>query len=217
MDLIETLKVGYMELSNNSMEPKCVGELDENLIKNALIKICDLYLEPKSRNFLKHLVTAFYPINDENLIMTLPREVIDGKQNKCAITGVKVAQIKDIVKYYGGNLIDGMTWNNGLEHTPVNARKGQMKKNCPAVPIEVRNATYGYLSGISNKYLSGEAMVALTIFILDCIEDEDNDISKLIMRPRKIGQEDRTDKHNTNFAMKNLIKEDIIEKLEMIK
>ena len=75
----------------------------------------------------------------------------------------------------------------------------------------------GNLSGISNKYLSGEAMVALTIFILDCIDDGNNDISRLIKRPSKIGQEDRTDKHNTNFAMKNLIKEDIIEKLEMIK
>ena len=129
---------------HNKNQQSDIFHLDKNVVKHALIKICDIWnKDEKSRNFLKHLIDAYINITPLDKISVFPQEIYD------------------ISKSYSCFIIDRARIGvaNNEEEKQIVIKEYQAKLN--ALPKEIRLARFAYCSDKTNKYLSPEAYTAL--------------------------------------------------------
>lgn len=153
--------------------------------KIALKRICYLWNKDiKSRNFVKHLIANFFPLNSFNKVMNFGNDVISANKNICALTDTKLASIRQITEARASLVL----LNAGIEYADTEEKKGQAinkyNQKLNTFPEEIINGKFAYGSETSDKFMSIEAMYALTIFVQNFILI-DNEI-KFTVNKRKI-------------------------------
>ena len=58
----------------------------------------------------------------------------------------------------------------------------KIKEIMRETPVEIKNGTVGYVSKDEKKYLSGEALVALKLFVEDCLIRNEKEVNFLIRK-----------------------------------
>lgn len=165
-------------------EKDSIYEPDKKLTIKAYNNIVQMWnKDQKSRNFLKHIIGAFVPINFFNKILHAPEE-----QMKCAILNIRLTGIgniaKEITKLSMENMFQGakaMT-ENRTERTPEEMKKIQEIKN--SIPVECLNGSCAYFSDTSTKFLSIEALIALRYICEELLFSDDKEAHFTINKKR---------------------------------
>lgn len=195
----------YEGRERNPLEPR------EDQVNRAYNKICEMWnRDEKARGFIKFLIRAFIPMNQEN-------KILDGDVRDCLL-GIKVAGVKPIADAWGKIMLEGMTGK---------AREKAIREGTKGLPAEVKFATFGYYSNDKkcDKYISGETYVALNEFVEDmCYDDEDNEVKTLMMQKMWAEKKKSMPKKSTDekpkvvkYQVSSMIDDETIKKLKGIK
>lgn len=178
--------------------PRKIGQPDEKLTTKAYNLICDMWNKTeKSRNFLKYLIHEFLPIRNESKVISYTEEDITLDKNRCCVLRTKLAGIEDIMNFFAQIKI------NPLDTIPADKWE-KIKKSRRDIPIEVKNSTIGYISKDGNKYLSGEALVALQLFVNDCIKEGEKEISRMFKKKNSDSEKKEPKKKEKKVKVKTL-------------
>lgn len=160
-------KVNFIEKYDFSyIEPKKqVWDLNKELVEKAYKNICIMWNKDyKSRGFLKHLISSFFPINSFNKIAKRGDVEI-----RCAILGIKLTGIVEcseaLTKISMGRMFIDAKYlgNEDKTYSKEDFEKiNQLLKECP---VECKNGSIAYFSENSTKYLSAEALHAFQVFV----------------------------------------------------
>jgi len=171
----------------NEMKPReAIWDPNPQDVQNAFDKLKVMWnKDQKSRNFTKHLISAFLPYNSWNRLMNVPEKVetplikIDDndlkKPFKCAILNHNVTGIENISKHATEYNMKKMFIDAHIVCEEV--VEGQEKRThytpeeCEELnsikrkqPIEIQNYRIGVASDTSDKYLQVESIIALLHF-----------------------------------------------------
>ena len=223
-EFVEQLKEKYTETPLTLTYPegkRTIMDPNEELTGKALIKICEMWnATDGSRNFLKHLIKNFLPINPMSKILTFSEEDIQNNLNRCCILGIKLASVKSITDYWSKFMtektaIDGKAMmEKRTELTEQEKRK--LEKLKKAMPVEVRNATIAYMADGSSKFMSAEALLALKLFVEECVMGDVKEVVYII-NPKPVGKKKFTAEKKTagnTFGLQEFVGEDVLEKLK---
>lgn len=198
--------------------------------KIALKRICYLWNKDiKSRNFVKHLIANFFPLNSFNKVMNFGNDVISANKNVCVLTDTKLASIRQIAEVRTSLIV----YKAALEVTLTEEEKKQAldkyNQKLNTVPEEIINGKFAYGSETSDKFMSIEAMYALTVFIQNFILI-DNEIKftvnkrKIKLANKEIPKKQRLNNKQINeitrvntFGMTSHISKDTFNKLKDLK
>lgn len=237
-EVVEKLKEKYktkqIKLYSED-NPRRVGQPDEKLVTKAYNQYCDMWnSNDKSRGFVKYLVHNFLPIDNMSKVLSYSEEAIKNGTNKCCVLRIKLGNVGEIIDYFskvGMQRLMGSAkvYKEGRTRLPKEQYL-EIKKLQDAAPVEVKNATIGYLSKDEKKYLSGEALIALREFITDCMllgeKSVEFLINKLMINSAQEGikKEKRLNNKQINqvvarntYGAKNFLDEDTISKLKELK
>ena len=160
-------------------KPETLWEYNPEVVDKAYKIICKMWnKDQKSRNFVKHLVSAFLPYNPWNRLMFVPDETknqpirIDTNdlktEFKCAILNHKVTGIKNIASGITPHAMKKMSIDC---HCSVEGRDKYTDTEIEEltlvrsmIPVEIIETRVGVSSETSTKYLQVEAVQALLIF-----------------------------------------------------
>jgi len=228
-EIVERLKE-HVEKNPITLEKKDeernITDPSEEQINKAYIKICEIWNSTeKSRNFLKHLIQSFLPVNMNNRIAEFTEEEITNDVNRCCILGIKMAGINDIsdklTVYLQEKLkIVSLAAQENREMTDKEVK--HLKKIYYALPIEIQHATQGIRSSESKKYLSLEANLALLQFTQDAILNGEKDVEFTVNHKSRSNFKKRnTEKFQSpkqkGFEMASMLDEDTLKKLKGLK
>jgi len=187
-------------------EQKKIWDPNPKLTEKAYKIICQAWLkDDKSRNFVKHLIAAFFPINSFDKILNAGDEEL-----KCAILGIKLTGI--------GNISTGITEFNMAKmmadaHATIEERKQYTEEEVQkletirdSLPIEIREGRFAWCSDRSDKLLSNEALTAFRIFVetVAFIPEFEKEFTFLIKK-----MQINSFQENTNFINNKLDKTEI--------
>ena len=189
-EVVEKLKERYKDTNiklYTEEEPRKIGQPDEVLTTKAYKQICDMWnVNEKSRGFVKYLIQNFLPIDQFSKVFNYSEEDIKNDKNRCCILRIKLGNIGDMADYFAKV---GMSRLRGAVKAQEEGRTRLPKKEYEEIkklqretPIEIKNGTVGYLSKDGEKYLSGEALVALQLFVQEALLDGDKEIEFVIRK-----------------------------------
>ena len=167
-------------------------------VQNAFERLKQMWnKDQKSRNFTKHLISAFLPYNSMNRLLNVPEKVetpiikIDDNDLKtpfkCAILNCTITGIGNISKHVTEYNMKKMFIDGHIACEDI--VEGQEKRThytseeCEELnsikrkqPIEIQNYRIGVMSDTSDKYLQVESIIALLHFATEMmfISDELN-------------------------------------------
>lgn len=208
-NIVEKIKGTPIVIYSGENKRNSLGDPDEVLVKRAFEKICESWNKSEnSRKFIKHIISAFYPAKDSQRVESFKEEDIKADKNRCCILGVKMAGVEEI----------GKEWMAlGLENLFVKIKDKKILAKRNNLPVEVRNATFAYSSKKSDKFMSGEATLALSIFIQLCREYGEYDVVEMFMPKEKKERNNRKANESAGSNLGSLLDEDIMMKLKSIK
>jgi len=170
----------------NEMKPReNIWDPNPQDVQNAFEKLKVMWnKDQKSRNFTKHLISAFLPYNSWNRLMNVPEKV---ETFKCAILNHNVTGIGNISKSATEynmkkmfidahinceDIVEGQ--EKRTHYTPEECEELNSIKR--KQPIEIQNYRIGVMSETSDKYLQVESIIALLHFATEImfISDELN-------------------------------------------
>ena len=223
-ELVEKLKEKYTneQIKLYSAEsPRKVGQPDEKLVTRAYVQICDMWnSNDKSRGFIKYLIRNFVPVNNNSRVMEYPEEEVANDKNRCCILRIKLANAEEIVDYFSKVSIAKL--RGGVsEGEEKRLPKKEWEELQRTTPIEVKNGTFGYISKDGEKYLSGEALTALNLFVTDVMGDEEiQSVLIQIQKKKSAGtkpysKDRRPGRRSTSYS--GAIDDDTLSKLEELK
>jgi hypothetical protein len=127
----------------------------------------------KSRNFIKHLISNFIPINYFNKVSKF-ETTLDGKINikKCAILGFKLVSINELILTL--KELDPLI--KEIKESGDNSRLSEIDEFISKQPIEIKEYSIAYYSPNTDKYLSIHALNALNYFTEQGLLIADKDI-----------------------------------------
>lgn len=209
-------------------------KINWNLVDKAFQKICKMYNKDyKSRNFVKHLISNFLPINPWNKVLNFPEEEISKGKNVDCLLNIKLAGINQIseamsevgmirMRINAKCLLEKREKYTDEEIKELNDVKSKY-------PIEIVKSSFGYMSENSDKYLCTESLQSLLAFAQECIMRDVRDIVFLMSKKRVAMANNRLPKkHQLNnkqinevskanaFDMSHHLSKDTIEKLQGI-
>lgn len=156
----------------------------KNFLK-ALDTLCDSWNKDiKSRNFVKHLIGAFLPVDEFNKVFSFSDEQLKQKQNKCALTGLWVCGIKDVADFGASMLIPRARFDVAQTDEEREEAKKIYQEELNKFPAAVRNKNICYLSDTSNKFISIDGMQALILFTQECILRDEKEVLFVINKKR---------------------------------
>lgn len=238
-EIVERLKTQYTEENPMKLyteeEPRRVGQPDEKLTTKAYIQICEMWNNnEKSRGFIKYLIHNFLPIDNLSKMLSYSEEEVEQGLNRCCILRIKLGDIGEMVDYFA---------KVGMERLQANAKAytegrdkiskedwQKIKEIMRQTPVEIKNGTVGYISKDEKKYLSGEALVALNIFVDDCLIRSEKEITFLIRKKmfsegqKTVKKEKRLNNKQLNqvtaksvYGAKSFMDDETISKLQELK
>ena len=163
-------KIEICKLELPDIERKQIWDPRVELIHEAYDKIVIIWnKDQKSRNFIKHLIACFLPIDQWSRAFNLNPE----EENKCAILGVKLAGMKQISEGLADMGMKKMMIDCHLIGEERKKYTEEELKEIEAIkakyPDEIQYAQVAYLSDKSDKKLSQEAVLALLNFTQNTI------------------------------------------------
>ena len=237
-EFVEELKNKYKD-KNVSLyteeSPRRWGDPDEAMVTKAYNQLCEMWnANEKSRGFVKYLIHNFLPINPMNKMLAYSEEEVNEGKNRCCILKIKLANIADIADYgvkVGMERMIGSAkaYEQGRTKLPKEEWE-KIKKLQREAPIEVKTGTVGYVSNDENKYLSNAALVALQLFVNDCLFGGEKEIeftiNKIMINKAQAGvkKEKRLNGKQVNkvlarnvYGTKDMIDDETFSKLKGLK
>ena len=189
-EVVEQLKEKYKDSQvklYSEEEPRRIGQPDEALVTKAYNQICEMWnSNEKSRGFIKYLIRNFLPINNFAKVMSYTDEEVEQGLNRCCILRIKLGNVGEIIDFFtkvGMERMSGVAKaiSEGNDRIPEETWN-KIKKMRKDVPVEVKNSTIGYISKDEKKYLSGEALAALQLFVTDSLFGGDKSVEFVIRK-----------------------------------
>lgn len=211
--------------------PQKLGQPNEDQINKAYQKICELWNKTDgSREFVKHLIRGFLPINTGTLVASFTEEQVKNNINRCCILNIRVAGANNIIKSHDEvkaeeALVDKAMTETGRKERTKEEKK-RINKLLNKMPIEVRTGTTAYCSATSEKLLSNAAEWALSLFVSDCIrgEEKEKDIAWIIRAKTReeagLPAKEKKPKQKpikSTYGMGHFLNEETVKKLKGIK
>lgn len=209
-NIVEKIKETPIVIYTGDKKRTNLGDPDETLVQKAFAKICEYWNKSEnSRKFIKHIISAFYPVKDSQRVESFKEEDTKNDKNRCCILGVKVAGVDEI----------GKEWMAlGLENLFVKIKDKKILTKRNSLPVEIRNATFAYSSKKSDKFMSSESALALAYFVDMCLEYGEYDVVDMfIPRERPIKKEKKEKESSTGSLLGSLLNDDVMMKLKGIK
>lgn len=228
---LESRAKDYLE----SDEIKNITDIEEkhskDLITKAYIKICQLWnKDSKSRNFIKHLILNFIPINEWNKILNFPESELKENKNHCCILNIKLIGIRKLSEELAEFKIKQMyitaETDNDKKQKLIDEYNSEIKK----LPTEIKFKDYAYFGNKSDKYLSKYALIALKNFISETLLSDEKEINFLLNKMRFKQAQERFPKNKqlnnselnkvvkaSTFGLRNIIDDKTLEKLKVLK
>lgn len=228
---LESRAKDYLE----SDEIKNITDIEEkhskDLITKAYIKICQLWnKDSKSRNFIKHLILNFIPINEWNKILNFPESELKENKNHCCILNIKLIGIRKLSEELAEFKIKQMyitaETDNDKKQKLIDEYNSEIKK----LPTKIKFKDYAYFGNKSDKYLSKYALIALKNFISETLLSDEKEINFLLNKMRFKQAQERFPKNKqlnnselnkvvkaSTFGLRNIIDDKTLEKLKVLK
>lgn len=164
---------------------------DPQLVRKAFKEIERLWNdELTSRKFVKHLMSAFLPINPFNKVMKTGKFDI----LRCAINGTRLVGLMNIAEEWSKISTENIFLQANIY---LNEEGGKEKIEEAKAKIEeakskmseaVRTGSYAMMSESSSKVLSREAIAALSLFTEAMILRGNKDVQGIFYKMRKLEQ-----------------------------
>ena len=179
----------------------------EETTQKIITKLDELYANPKSKNFVLHLVRAYLPLSKPQKVFTKPADL---KKFKCALTGHKMISVDEIFALMNGEefkagFIEDLKINVGIqeseaEHVPllVKLTKGRILgyQGEETSTYMCNDALSGLFQWVTGKLLSGDGKINWTIrqmktdaFTSKFESFDDEQTKKNVSRIKKISQQ----------------------------
>jgi len=198
-------RIVKLDFSKILKEKKSIFEPNVKMTQKAYDKICEIWnKDEKSRKFLKHIISAFFPINNWNKVMFKK----DTDIIKCAILNHDLTGISNISESLAGYSMKKMfiDANCILEGDVINNEKksrlykkeelDELNSLRNSLPISIREGDFAYMCEKSDKFISGETAIALQQFIELLILNGDKEMTNMI---RKMRNESMKDEWNNDL------------------
>lgn len=207
-EIVERLKDQYKDQDiklYSEESPRKIGNPDEKLTTKAYKAICDMWnCSEGSRKFVKYMVYNFLPVNPGSQMMKYSDEDKANNINRCCVLRIKLAGLDDVIDFYTKFGLARMAgdFKAAAEHLPKLPKEQyeELKKLRKEAPIEVKNATVGYVSQDGKKYISGEALTALEIFTQDCLLNDEKEIAHVVKTKMAGGNQDKAKQRKEEAA-----------------
>lgn len=192
-DVIENIENLFLNQENSHFDwideknknPERFYNINKQNVRKALKNICQLYnKDNKSRNFVKHIIGAFYPINSWNKVIDFSDNDKKAKKNKCALTGFYVCGLKEIADLGAKLLLPRAKFEVAETEEQKKQAEKEFNKIMNSFSAAAKNRTFAYMSDKSDKYLSNDAIIALQIFVEQCIFQDVKDIIFVLNKKR---------------------------------
>ena len=228
---MESRAIDYRE----SDEIKNITDIEEkhykDLMNKAFIKICQLWNKDiKSRNFIKHLILNFIPVNEWNKILNFPEKDLKENKNHCCILNIKLIGIRklseELAIFKMKQLRITAEFDDVKKQKLIDEYNSEIKK----LPVEIKFKYYAYSGNKSDKYLSKYAITALNNFVNDCIICGEKEIHFLVNKMRFKQAQERFPKNkqlnnselnkvikSSTFGLRNIVDNKTLEKLKVLK
>ena len=228
---MESRAIDYHE----SDEIKNITDIEEkhskDLMNKAFIKICQLWNKDiKSRNFIKHLILNFIPVNEWNKILNFPEKDLKENKNHCCILNIKLIGIRklseELAIFKMKQLRITAEFDDVKKQKLIDEYNSEIKK----LPAEIKFKYYAYYGNKSDKYLSKYAITALNNFINECIICDEKEINFLLNKMRIKQAQERFPKNkqlnnselnkvvkSSTFGLRNIVDDKTLEKLKVLK
>ena len=234
-EIVEKLKENNLENPiKSSTNEKKIGDPNWNQVNKAYQVICTLWNKDSgSRNFIKHLIVSFLPIDPLQRRMFFTDEEKKNKVNTCCILGIKVAGITEISEGLTNFMMTKMrltaaALSEKREFTV--AEKNTLETLLKKLPAEIRYQTQAFVSDKSSKIISQEAVLALREFTTNGILWGERDIEFTIKKycvkeaQKSVKKEKRLKDSEVNrvikastYRLRNCVNEDTLDKLIELK
>lgn len=204
-DVIENIENLFLNQDNHYFDwideknknPERFCDINKQNVRKAFRSLCQLYnKDDKSRNFVKHIVGAFYPANPWNKIIGFTETDKEAKKNKCALTGLWVCGLKEIADLSAKLILPCAKFECATTEEEKNQAIKEFNEIKDSFSAAAKNRTFAYMSDKSNKYLSNDAIIALQIFVEQCIFQDVKDIIFVLNKKR-------TNHFNKHLSNKN--------------
>ena len=186
-------------------EKKEIWAADKKLTQQAYKKLGEIWnKDSKSRGFLKHIISAFFPINQFNKILQETPNV----NMRCAILNIKLAGVKEISKSISKLSMKKMF----IDAKCVTEKREKYNQSeideldliRKQLPIAHKNGSTAYFSDTSTKFLSIEAIIALQYFLEKMILLDNKEIMFTINK-RRISETQTQRKNKLSDKQINLV------------
>ena len=195
----------FIDERNN--EQDIFVKINKQNVRKTYKQLCQSYnKDEKARAFVKHIVGAFYPVNSWNKIMQFTDDILSAKKNKCALTGLWVCGIKDIAELGSKLLVPRARYDCANTEEEKKQAEEEFNAIVASFPAAVKNRIFAYFSEKSDKYLSNDAVIALQLFVQDCIFSDVKDIMFVLNKKR-------FKKFNNSVSNKNKLSKPQINKI----
>ncbi len=198
-EIVENIKQRFkndkFEFLDNKEGKSNFVDVNKANVHKVLDTICNSWnKDTKARNFIKHIIGAFYGISSFNKILQFSEEDLSNKKNKCALLGIWLCGIKDIADFGASMLLDRAKLDVAYhENESLKSEESKKKldqtiaeynEKLKAFPIAVRNRNFAYFSEKSDKFLSNEAVIALQLFTQEAILLDEREVTFTLNKRR---------------------------------
>ncbi len=214
-DVIENIENLFLNQDNHYFDwideknknPERFCDINKQNVRKAFKTLCQLYnKDNKSRNFVKHIVGAFYPPNPWNKVINFSDADKKDKKNKCALTGFYVCGLKEIAELGAKLLLPRAKFDVAETEEQKKQVEKEFNKIMNSYSAAAKNRTFAYMSDKSDKYLSNDAIIGLQIFVEQCIFQDVKDILFVLNKKR-------TKQFNKHLSNKNKLSKSQINKV----
>lgn len=176
--------------------------------------------DQKARNFIKHLISKFLPINNWNRCFNLP----EGESMTCSLSGKKLTGIKNCSEYLSKifiykTIMESKKFIQKVDYEYTEEELSQLNEARNNIPEEIKAGRVAYLSDKSDRKLSQESILALQYFAMNMFYLPE--ISNCLGVKRKNNQvEPETVKNEvpkSTYKLLDNVPESITEKLNKLK
>lgn len=202
-------------------------------IQESFMKIVSMWnKDQKSRNFVKHLIAGFLPVDYWCRMSYCKPE--DEEKVVCAISGFKLTGLKNVADGIAPIstkrlfLVAHMQVENRTELTDTESEEFDLLLSQLSLPI--KNGQVAFMSDSSDKFLSQESVLALLEFVQFGLLRDNKEFTFLVIKMRTNQMNDYLPKEKqftksqvnhfvkaTTYGMKDCIKGETLTKLEALK
>ena len=221
-EIVDQLKKLYMAEEVNE-EKKSLVDTDKRLVKEAKIKICDCWNKSDgSRKFIKHVLASFIPSSRVRKILRFRKD----QERICKILFIKLGGIEDIAAAHSNFMTERLYLREvaSVENRSLNSKEiSKLESLILKMPVEIRNGTYGFESSSSSVIISAEAREALSIFVRDCFDMREGELTSFmthVMKSivnEKLEEEEKPREYRGEYKMDNFLSDEDKKKLGSIK